>query len=121
MGDKKEYIERGAVLKTPPFTKFGGDLTGYDEGYLDCAEEARKAVNDAPAADVVEVEKVAEMLRAMFDDDCACNYNGNDEWLPHACEYGCTECPDAPEDNGCWKQFVKHFLAKMDGERKDKP
>jgi hypothetical protein len=76
-------------------------------------------IKDAPAADVVEVEKVAEMLRAMFDDDCACNYNGNDEWLPHVCEYGCTECPDAPEENGCWKQFVKHFLAKMDGERKE--
>lgn len=73
------------------------------------------------ADNVVEVEKVAEMLRAMFDDDCACNYNGNDEWLPHVCEYGCTECQDAPEENGCWKQFVKHFLAKMDGGRKDKP
>jgi hypothetical protein len=75
--------------------------------------------DEKTAADVVEVEKVAEMLRAMFDDDCACNYNGNDEWLPHVCEYGCTECPDAPEENGCWKQFVKHFLAKMDGERKE--
>lgn len=53
MADKKEYIERGALLKTPPFTKFGGDSTWYTEGYLDCAEEARKAVNDAPAADVV--------------------------------------------------------------------
>lgn len=54
MGNK-EYIERVALLKTPPFTKYGGDLSQYTEGYLDCAEEARKAVNDAPAADVVEV------------------------------------------------------------------
>ena len=51
----KVYIERGALLKTPPFTKYGGDLSAYVEGYLDCAEEARNAVNDAPAADVVEV------------------------------------------------------------------
>lgn len=51
--DKKEYIERGALLKTPPFTKYGGYPSEYVGGYLDCAEEARKAVNDAPAADVV--------------------------------------------------------------------
>lgn len=55
--ENKEYIERGALLKTPPFTKYGGDLGAYDEGYLDCAEEARKAVNNAPAADVVEVTR----------------------------------------------------------------
>ena len=130
MGEKKEYIERGALIRL------------FDERYItaivqqkhdDVPEDHKKhwkgvqsgtnwcknTVLEAPAADVVEVEKVAEMLRAMFDDDCACNYNGNDEWLPHVCEYGCTECPDAPEDTGCWKQFVKHFLAKMDGERKE--
>ena len=54
MGNK-EYIERGALLKTPPFTKFGGDSSEYAEGYLECAEDARKAVKEAPAADVVEV------------------------------------------------------------------
>lgn len=52
----KEYIERGALLITPPFTKYGGDLSKYTEGYLDCAEEARNAVNDAPAAEVVSYE-----------------------------------------------------------------
>lgn len=115
MGDKKEYIERGALIE---FVKqntphIDGDTT------MRCVERAMKA---APAtADVVEIEKVAEMLRAMFDDDCACNYFENDTWLPFVCEYGCTVCPDAPEENGCWRQFVKHFLAKMDGERKDIP
>lgn len=78
-----------------------------------------RMVSKLPAADVVELDTVAEMLRVMFDDECACNYNGNDEWLPQVCEYGCTECPDAPEKNGCWKQFVKCFLEKMDGERKE--
>ena len=53
MVSEKEYIERGAVLKTPPFTKYGGDSSEYAEGYLDCIEEARNAVNDAPAADVI--------------------------------------------------------------------
>ena len=51
----KEYIERGALLKMSPFTVYGAVVSEYAEGYLDCADEARKAVNDAPAADVVEV------------------------------------------------------------------
>ncbi len=72
------------------------------------------AIMDCPTADVVEVEKVAEMLRTMFDDDSACNYNGNDEWLPMKCKYAETDCPMPKERLGCWKEFVKHFLAKMD-------
>lgn len=109
----KEYIERGAFMQ-----ELNDAQTEFDHNYRGLGR-AKLLLSRQPAADVVEVEKVAEMLRAMFDDDCACNYNGNDEWLPHVCEYGCTECPDAPEENGCWKQFVKHFLAKMDGERKE--
>lgn len=87
MGDKKEYIERGAVLKTPPFTKFGGDLTGYDEGYLDCAEEARKAVNDAPAADVVEVVRCKDckyFVSEVCRHDLAMNLSRGDDF----CSYG---------------------------------
>ena len=110
---EKEYIERGALIE---FVKqntphIDGDTT------MQCVERAMKA---APAADVVEVEKVAEMLRAMFDDDSACNYNGNDEWLPLVCEFS-DECPMPKERLGCWKQFVKHFLAKMGSERKENP
>ena len=52
MGNK-EYIERVALLKTPPFTKYGGMSSEYAEGYLDCADDARKAVKEAPDADVV--------------------------------------------------------------------
>lgn len=115
MAADKEYIERGSIYRrvkthTNPY---GKPTLDYESGV-----KVLDMIKQEPAADVVEVEKVAEMLRAMFDDDCACNYNGNDEWLPHVCDYGRTECPDAPEANGCWKQFVKHFLAKMDGERK---
>jgi hypothetical protein len=69
-----------------------------------------------PAADVVEVDKVAEMLRLSFGDDCACNFNGNDEWMWEKCKYAETDCPYPKEDNGCWKEFVKHFIAKMDGK-----
>lgn len=108
--DEKEYIERGAFLRkcAEAFGHYGVAIKVV-EGVADKCK----------AADVVDVNKVAEMLRAMFDDDCACNYNGNDEWLPLVCDYAFTECPDVPEENGCWKQFVKHFLAKMDGESKE--
>ncbi len=27
------------------------------------------------------LDEVAQILTDMFDDYCACNYNGNDEWL----------------------------------------
>lgn len=77
---------------------------------------AMRDVKSQPTADVVEVDKVAEMLRLMLNDDCACNYNGNDEWLPLKCKYASDECPMPKERLGCWKEFVKHFLAKMDGK-----
>ena len=109
----KEYIERGALKeRLLAISVVADDL--YGMGINRGLDRADTAIDMMPAADVVEVNKVAKMLRIMFDDDCACNYNGNDEWLPFVCDYGRTECPDAPEENGCWKQFVKHFLAKMD-------
>ncbi len=51
-------------------------------------------------------DEVAELLRKMFGDDCACNYNGIDEWLPMNCQYANTTCPHPEEKNGCWKQFL---------------
>ena len=118
---EKEYIERGAVLVALEKLKKeheyadGDDRYPFVYGALTGVRQSEAYVESIPAADVVEVDKVAEMLRTMFDDDCACNYNGNDEWLTTKCKYAETDCP-TPEDNlGCWKEFVKHFLAKMDG------
>lgn len=51
------------------------------------------------------LEEVAEMLSDMLG-ECACDVNGNDEWLPQACKYADTECPDPKERNGCWMQFL---------------
>ena len=82
-------------------------------------EVAQYIVGSVPAADVLSVEKVAEMLRHIFNDDCACNYNGNDEWLPMKCKYSDTECPMPIERLACWKEFVKYFLVKMDGKGED--
>ena len=55
------------------------------------------------------VDEVAQMLYEIFDDDCACNFNGNDEWLPEVCEYCDSYCPNPPEKLDCWKQFVLNF------------
>lgn len=68
------------------------------------------------------IEEVAEILHDMFGDDCACNYNDIDEWLPQSCKYAETECPNLKEKHGCWKQFllqgayVKGIDFEEDGE-----
>ena len=55
------------------------------------------------------VEQVAQMLYEIFEDECPCNFNGNDEWLPEVCEYCDSYCPNPPEKLDCWKQFVLNF------------
>lgn len=49
---------------------------------------------------------VACLLAELFDDTCACNYNGIDEWLPEKCEV-IDSCPN-PVGVACWEQYLKH-------------
>lgn len=49
---------------------------------------------------------VACLLAELFDDPCACNYNGIDEWLPEKCEV-IDACPN-PVGVACWEQYLKH-------------
>lgn len=58
-------------------------------------------------AKVFTIDEVAEILYELFGDDCACNYNGIDEWLPMRCAYSETECPNPKEHLACWKQYLK--------------
>lgn len=51
--------------------------------------------------------KVACLLAEMFGDDCACNFNGIDEWLPMKCDFAETACPNSV-GVACWEQFLKH-------------
>lgn len=51
--------------------------------------------------------KVACLLAEVFGDDCACNFNGIDEWLPMKCDFAGTTCPN-PAGVACWEQFLKH-------------
>lgn len=78
----------------------------------DAYATAARMVKKEPAVDVVEVEAVAQMLEDSFGDACACNYNGNDEWLPMVCDSGET-CDDCDKPLYCWTQFIKHY-----GERR---
>ena len=51
--------------------------------------------------------EVACLLAELFDDDCACNFNGIDEWLPLKCDFAETCCPH-PVGVACWEQYLKH-------------
>lgn len=46
-----ELIDRAAILKGRPFQVAGGPIDAYTEGFCDCAEEARAAVESAPIVD----------------------------------------------------------------------
>lgn len=62
-------------------------------------------INDFPDQKVFNIHEVAEILAEAFGDVCACNFNGNDEWLPELCEFGETVCPD-PAGVACWEQYL---------------
>ena len=49
---------------------------------------------------------VAVILANAIGDDCACNINSNDEWLPQLCELQ-EACPE-PVGVACWEQYLKH-------------
>lgn len=57
--------------------------------------------------------EVAAILAEVFDEDCACNVNGNDEWLPRYCEFAETCCPN-PVGVACWEQWLKWRGKKED-------
>lgn len=125
----KEYIEREAAIAVADYAvdehPYDKDpekpetFSPYNNGWHDACDYIRDKLEDLPDADVVEVEKVSEMLWYMVGDDCPCIYNGIGEWLPEECECSETECPS--ENHACWKKFIKHFYchpncgAVMDG------
>jgi hypothetical protein len=108
----KEFLMREVESRLQFMREENGDYDHYTDGFEECVDR----IESQPIADVVEIDKVAEMLRLSFNDDCACNFNGNDEWLWEKCKYAETDCPTPTERLGCWKEFVTHFIAKMDGK-----
>ena len=80
-------------------------------------------IKNAPTVDAVEVvhgqrlynaHEVAVIIANLFGDDCACNFNSIDEWLPFRCELQ-DACPN-PAGVACWEQYLKFRDAKMDGD-----
>ena len=51
--------------------------------------------------------EVARLLVELIGDPCACNINGNDEWLSDKCDYR-NVCPHTPYTSACWEQFLKY-------------
>lgn len=52
--------------------------------------------------------EVACILADAFGDTCACNFNGNDEWLPYYCDFAGKKCPNVV-GVACWEQYLKHL------------
>ena len=99
------------------------------EGQKDYCEALETAIGELskvkmnPQVEGVERKKgewttheVARLLADMYGDECACNFNGNDEWLPLVCDFAERECPDVVGVT-CWEQFLKHRERKKDNER----
>ena len=61
--------------------------------------------------------EVAVILADAFGDDCACNFNGNDEWLPYLCELQ-EACPH-PCGVACWEQYLKYRHCKNEMEKNE--
>ena len=114
-----EYIERDALLKTSPFTKYGGQPNEYNDGYLDCAEDAREAVKAIPTADVVEARHGVWMWDVETHGD---PMYGVDEDFG----YRCSECKvwadewgvdgDIYEEPPTRLHYCPNCGAKMDGK-----
>ena len=58
--------------------------------------------------------EVACILADAFGDTCACNFNGNDEWLINYCDFN-DICPNTV-GVACWEQYLKHMGKRSDNE-----
>ena len=63
-------------------------------------------------ADVVEIEKMAEIL-ADVTGSSPCDFIGN-EWLVSCCEYVGHCCQK--NDGECWMQYLKHYKERSEGD-----
>lgn len=72
-------------------------------------------VNEMPSAQPEwNNHTVACLLADVFGDECACNFNGIDEWLPEKCEV-IDACPN-PVGVACWEQYLKHRAERKTNE-----
>lgn len=105
----KEYIEREATLKL--LQSLGSRDYRREKGTICDAIKMIMHPHYTPAADVVEVDKVAELLDEMFGNEPPCNFNDYDELMGELCK--CVGyCPSGGSKKA-WGLFVRY---KMDGK-----
>lgn len=80
---------------------------GFGQMPVVSVDAIKNAPTLTPPNEPMTLETVAEILAEQFGDECACNFNGNDEWLPEVCQYENT-CPNPPERLGCWMELLRH-------------
>ena len=93
----EDLISRKAAIEAFMTATSDGDKADWCKWVLERLPSAQPEWNN---------HTVACMLAELFDDTCACNYNGIDEWLPEKCEV-IDACPN-PVGVACWEQFLKH-------------
>lgn len=80
-----------------------------------------EAIKQLPAISPARVgynnNEVACIIAELMGDDCACNFNGIDEWLPYYCEFRDTCCPH-PVGVACWEQYLT-YRDKRDGRENE--
>lgn len=95
--------------KVPPLVR----LLLMNHPKADKIIEGIQEIVDIHTVDAVPVDTVAEMFYDFTGDSCACDFNGNDEWLSEVCELQ-DECPYPKDKLGCWKQYIKHYRGNCD-------
>lgn len=63
--------------------------------------------------------EVACIIAEIIGDNCACNVNGNDEWLPEYCDFSDSVCPNTV-GVACWEQYLKYYTHKDEVENEGK-
>ena len=83
-----------------------------NQSLKDAIEKLRAELERVKKKNKYSAHDVALILSDAFGDSCACNFNGNDEWLPEKCELLDT-CPDVV-GVACWEQYLKWLGQKED-------
>lgn len=103
----KFYADEILLLELAP-TINGDNGSGMREEWKRQAEIHRMAIASLREQEHKRYTRheVACIIAELFGDDCACNFNGIDEWLPLKCEL-LDACP-YPVGVACWEQYLKH-------------
>lgn len=62
-------VDADALSKVRPFQVVGGPIGEYTEGFVDCAEEAREAIKNAPTISAVPVVRCRECIYCSWQGD----------------------------------------------------